>query len=343
MSNADKTRVKLPYKIDVEDCGRAIIEKIQNELEEGPRKDHLLNMFELSVVTFAESIEIPDEISDVEARKLMEIETTHPAFYNWLAYYLTLQNPNKISFILDMYASEKYGPTKNFNNAVEFILVNCLAHVPFEHQAQDDAVVRWVREKNYATIDTSTENKAQTIEVEAVDAEIIDEFTKEKPKKKTSKKKTSTPLFQDEESIPSIGISKKWQDYMCYYLINHLGNETLDKNKLIEVTKGRHLNPDHRIILKIQANYLCYAIKTMLEKGYLITSKKYEIAKWIVANFIFNKKGAKNTITESYCKSLLTSKKDEPVYKDKIIKQINDLVSSMEYTEQKKDHKISSS
>ena len=29
MSNADKTRVKLPYKIDVEDCGRAIIEKIQ--------------------------------------------------------------------------------------------------------------------------------------------------------------------------------------------------------------------------------------------------------------------------------------------------------------------------
>ena len=343
MGNADKTRVKLPYKIDVEDCGREIIQRIQNELEEGPRKDHLLHMFELSVVTFAESIEIPDEISDIEARKLMEIETTHPAFYNWLAYYLTLQNPNKISFILDMYASEKYGPTKNFNNAVEFILVNCLAHVPFDHNAQDDAVVRWVREKNYATIDTSTENKAQTIEVEAVDAEIIDETATQKPKKKKSKKKSSTSLFQDEEVIPSIGISKQWQYYLCFYLTNYLDNETLDKNKLIEVTKGRHLNQDHRIFLKMQANYFCYAIKKMLEKGYLITSKKYEIAKWIHANFIFNKKGAKNTVTESYCKSLLTSKKDEPVYRDKINTQINDLVTSMEYPEQKKDHKISSS
>lgn len=344
MSNADKTRVKLPYKIDVEDCGRDIIQKIQNELEEGPRKAHFLHIFELSVVAFAESIEIPDEISEVGAKRLMEIETTHPAFYNWLAYYLTLQNPNKISFILDMYAGEKYGPTQNFNNAVEFILVNCLAHVPFQHQAQDDAVVRWVREKNYPTQEsTSTEYKAQTIEVEAVDAEIIDETATEKPKKKTSKKKSSTPLFQDEESIPSIGISKKWQDYMCFYLINYLNNETLDKNKLIEVTKGRHLNPDHRIFLKMQANYLCYAIKKMLEKGYLITSKKYEIAKWICTNFYFNKKGSKNTITESYCLSLLTSKRDEPVYKDKIDTDINNLLKSMEYPEQKKDQKISSS
>ena len=342
MSNADKTRVKRPYKIDVEDCGRDIIQKIQNELEEGPRKAHFLHIFELSVVAFAESIDIPDEISEVEAKRLMEIETTHPAFYNWLAYYLTLQNPNKISFILDMYASEKYGPTQNFNNAVEFILVNCLAHVPFEHNAQDDAVVRWVREKNYPTQEsTSTETKAQT--VEAVDADIIEEPSTEKPKKKTSKKKSSTPLFQDEESIPSIGISKKWQDYMCFYLINYLNNETLDKNKLIEVTKGRHLNPDHRIFLKMQANYLCYAIKKMLEKGYLITSKKYEIAKWICTNFYFNKKGSKNTITESYCLSLLTSKRDEPVYKDKIDTDINNLLKSMEYTEQKKDHKISSS
>lgn len=344
MSNADKTRVKLPYIIDVEDCGRAIIQKIQNEIEEGKRKDHLLNMFELSVVAFAESIGIPDVISEVEAKSPMEIETTHPAFYNWLAYYLTLQNPNKISFILDMYASEKYGPTKNFNNAVEFLLVNCLAHVPFEHQAQDDAVVRWVREKNYPSNErTSTENKAQTFEVESVDAEVVGETTMEKPKKKKSKKKSGTPLFQDEEVIASIGISKQWQDYLCFYLSNYLDNEKLDKNKLIEVTRGRHLNPDHRIFLKIQTNYFCFAIKKMLEKGYLITSKKYEIAKWIHANFYFKKKGSKNTISVSYCESLLTSKRDEPVFKDKIVTDINNLLKSMEYPEQKKDHEISSS
>jgi hypothetical protein len=333
MSNADKTRVKLPYKIDVEDCGRAIIEKIQNELEEGPRKDHLLNMFELSVVTFAESIEIPDEISDVEARKLMEIETTHPAFYNWLAYYLTLQNPNKISFILDMYASEKYGPTQNFNNAVEFILVNCLAHVPFDHNVQDEAVVRWVREKNYATIDTSKENKAQPIDVETVDAEIIDETATEKPKKKTSKKKSSTPLFQDEESIPSIGISKNWQGSMCFYFIDYLDNDPRDRKTFIEVMKGRHLNPDHRIYLKMQANLFCNAIKEMRAPGYLITSKKTKIAKWIHANFYFTVKGKKNTVTESYCLALLRSSKDEPFHKDKIKIELNKFHPEMVYEE----------
>jgi hypothetical protein len=332
MSNADKTRVKLPYKIDVEDCGRAIIQKIQNELEEGARKDHLLNMFELSVVAFAESIEIPDEISEVEAKRLMEIETTHPAFYNWLAYYLTLQNPNKISFILDMYAGEKYGSTQNFNNAVEFILVNCLAHVPFEHQAQDDAVVRWVREKNYPTQEsTSTETKVQT--VEAVDADIIEEPSTEKPKKKTSKKKSSTPLFQDEESIPSIGISKHWRGSMCYHFINYLDNDALDRKTFIEVMKGRHLNPEHRILLNMQANLFCNAIKDMRAPGSRITSKKTKIAKWIHTNFNFNVKGGKKPAAESYCLALLRSSKDEPFYKDKIKIDLNIFHPEMVYEE----------
>ena len=332
MINQDETNVRLPYKIDVEDCGRGIIQKIQIELEVGPRKTHFLNMFELSVVTFAESIEMPDNISEVEAKKLMEIETTHPAFYNWLAYYLTLQNPNKISFILDMYASEKYGPTKNFNNAVEFLLVNCLAHVPFEHQAQDDAVVRWVREKNYPTVESaSTETKSQT--VEAVEAEINDETVTKKSKKKSSKKKSSTPLFQDEESIPSIGISKNWQGSMCFYFIDYLDNDPRDRKTFIEVMKGRHLNPDHRIYLKMQANLFCNAIKEMRAPGYLITSKKTKIAKWIHANFYFTVKGKKNTVTESYCLALLRSSKDEPFHKDKIKIDLNKFHPEMTYIE----------
>lgn len=332
MSNADTTRVKLPYIIDVEDCGKAIIQKIQNELEEGPRKDHLLNMFELSVVAFAESIGIPDVISDAEAKRPMEIETTHPAFYNWLAYYLTLQNPNKISFILDMYASEKYGPTQNFNNAVEFILVNCLTHVPFEHQAQDDAVVRWVREKNYPTQEsTSTETKVQT--VEAVDADIIEEPSAEKSKKKTSKKKSITPLFQDEDTIPSIGISKQWRGSMCYHFINYLDNDAHDRKTFIEVMKGRHLNPEHRIFLNMQANLFCNAIKDMRAPGSRITSKKTKIAKWIHTNFNFNVKGEKKPAAESYCLALLRSSKDEPFYKDKIKIDLNIFHPEMVYEE----------
>ena len=189
-SETDQTFVVLPYKIDVEDTGRAIINRIQDKLEEGPKKAHFLKMFNLSVVSYAESIEVPEGLKPLEYKKYFQIETTHPAFYNWLAYYITLQKPNKISFILDMYASEKYGPTENFNNAVEFLLVNCLDHVPFDHHAQDEAVVKWVREKNYPSLDIpALENKGQTIEIEAVDAEIIDEIATKEPKKKTNKKK----------------------------------------------------------------------------------------------------------------------------------------------------------
>ena len=71
-SETDQTFVVLPYKIDVEDTGRAIINRIQAELEEGPRKAHFLEIFNLSVVAFAESIEIPDGISEVEAKKLID-------------------------------------------------------------------------------------------------------------------------------------------------------------------------------------------------------------------------------------------------------------------------------
>lgn len=333
MINPEMTYMKLPYKINVEDCGRDIIQKIQNELEEGPRKAHFLNIFELSVVAFAESIEIPDEISDVEAKKLMEIETTHPAFYNWLAYYLTMQSPNKISFVLDMYASEKYGPTDNFNNAVEFLLITCLGHVPFEHQAQDDAVVKWVREKNYPSEETISQSKeVKTIHIDATDAEIIEE-SKSEIETTPASQKESTTLFQDEGATPSIGISKQWRGSMCFHFINYLDNDTLDRKTFIEVMKGRHLNPEHRIFLNMQANLFCNAIKDMRAPGSRITSKKTKIAKWIHANFYFNLKGGKKPAAESYCLALLRSSKDEPFHKDKIKIDLNIFHPEMVYEE----------
>jgi hypothetical protein len=318
-SVTDQTFVVLPYKIDVEDTGRAIINRIQAELEEGPRKAHFLEIFNLSVVSFAESIDVPEGLSQLEYKRYFQIETTHPAFYNWLAYYITLQKPNKISFILDMYASEKYGPTENFNNAVEFLLVNCLDHVPFDHHAQDEAVVKWVREKNYPSLDIpALENKGQTIEIEAVDAEIIDEIATKEPKKKTNKKKSSTPLFQDQEEITNIGISKDWQGSMCFYFINYLDNEAMNRTTFIDVMKGRHLNPENRIFLNMQANLFCQAIKEMRAPGHFITSTKKRIAKWIHTNFIFMVKGKKQKISESYCLSMLTSDRDAPEVKDRI-------------------------
>lgn len=336
MINPEMTYMKLPYKINVEDCGRDIIQKIQNELEEGPRKAHFLNIFELSVVAFAESIEIPDEIGEVEAKKLIEIETTHPAFYNWLAYYLTLQTPNKISFVLDVYASERYGPTDNFNNAVEFLLITCLGHVPFEHQAQDDAVVKWIREKNYPSKETISQSKeVKMIHIDATDVEIIEE-SKSEIETTPASQKESTPLFQEKEKTPNIGISKEWQGSMCYLFINYLDDDAIQRNTFIQVMEGRHLNPEHRIFLNMQANLFCQAIKEMRAPGLHITSTKKLIAKWTHSNFLFMVKGKKETVSESYCLSLLTSERDAPVLKDRIKIDFTTSHPKMVYNEEEK-------
>lgn len=321
-SSSNNTHVVLPYKIDVEDCGNAIIQKIQNELEEGPRKSHFLTIFPAAIKAFADSIIVPEVLSEAEYKTYYQIETTHPVFYNWLAYYLTLQNPNKIPFVLDMYASGKYGPTENFNNAIEFLLITCLEHVPFKHQAQDDAVVRWVREKNYNLNEqTSPESEAKRNKVDETEteAEIVEATITEKPEKKKKKvRKSSTPLFQDQELIPNIGISKEWQGNMCFIFINYLDNDALHRRTFNEVMRGRHLNPEHRIFLNMQANLFCQAIKEMRAPGHYITSTKKLIAKWIHTNFIFMVKGKKKIISESYCLSLLTSERDAPDKKDKI-------------------------
>ena len=319
-SSSNNTRVVLPYKIDVEDCGNAIIQKIQNELEDSPRKSHFLTIFQVAIEAFADSIIVPDGLSEAEYKAYYQIETTHPAFYNWLAYYLTLQNPNKIPLVLDMYAREKYGPTENFNNAIEFLLITCLEHVPFNHQAQDDAVVRWVREKNYNLNEQSSPvSEEQPNHVDETEAEIVEATITEKPEKKKKKvRKSSTPIFQDRETIPDIGISKAWHGNMCHIFINYLDNDALHRSTFIEVMKGRHLNPEHRIFLNMQANLFCQAIKEMRAPGHYITSTKKLIAKWIHTNFCFRVKSNIKAISESYCLSLLTSVRDAPEPKDKI-------------------------
>jgi hypothetical protein len=318
MIDSEMTNVKLPYKIDVEDCGNAIIKKIENELEDGPRKKHYLEVFKFAVVAFAESIDVPAGLSDSEYKKYYQIETTHPAFYNWLAYYLTMQSPNKISFVLDMYASEKYGPTDNFNNAIEFQLITCLGHVPFEHQAQDDAVVKWVREKNYPTEETISQSKeVKTNYLEATDAEIIEE-SKSEIETTTASQKESTPLFQDKDIIPNISISKQWQSNLCFIFIKYLEDEHIHRDTFINAMMGRHLNKEHRLFLNMKSNIFCQVIKELCVPGHLIISDKTLIAHWICSNFYFIVKGKKKPITENYCISLLCSKKNEPSMQDRI-------------------------
>jgi hypothetical protein len=329
MFDSAKTTIKLPYKIDVKDCGNAIIQKIQNELEEGPRKSHYLTIFQAAIEAFENSIVLADGLSEAECKKYYQIETTHPVFYNWLAYYLTLQDPNKISLVLDLYASEKYGPTENFNNAIEFLLITCLEHVPFNHQPQDDAVVKWVREKNYQLNErTSLVGEVKPNKIDESEAEIIEATISEKTKKK-AQKMSRTARFQDSKTIPDIGISKEWQGNMCHIFINYLDNVTLHRKTFIEVMKGRHLNTEHRIFLNMQANLFCQALKEMRAPGHYITSTKKLIAKWIHTNFCFRVKSNIKAISESYCLSLLTSDRDAPDPKDKIKIDFKRLQSTM--------------
>ena len=55
-----------PYKIDVEITGNAIIQRIQNELEEGEQKEHYIEVFQTSISSFLESLQIPDGLSPNE-------------------------------------------------------------------------------------------------------------------------------------------------------------------------------------------------------------------------------------------------------------------------------------
>jgi len=293
-----------PYKIDVEITGNAIIQRIQNELEEGEQKEHYIEVFQTSISSFLESLQIPDGLSPNEQKSFHQIETTHPAFINWLAYYLTLQDVNKIRLILNTYSRGKYGKIDNFNNAIEFFLLNNLSHVPFDHHRQDEAVIKWIESKSYQSEDEiiaeeviQTYTDVQTIEeiTNVADAEILD----------------NSLVFQENGSYTEIGIRKDWQ-YGMYQIfspyIEHESKQALFK----EVLKGKYLKQEHRITFNLKASIFCYAIKQIRSSGLYITSNKTLLSNWICSNFNFIVKGKIRPIKSSYCFSLLTSIPKEP-------------------------------
>ena len=298
------TYVIPPYKIDVEITGNAIIQRIQNEFEEGEEKEHYIEIFQNSIHSFIESLEIPAGLSPNEKRSFYQIETSHPAFYNWLAYYLTFQDVNKIRLILNTYSQGKYGKLDNFKNAVEFLLLNFLRHVPYDHQKQDEAILKWIESKSYQS---EVESKSDEVIQTYTDIQTIDEVTNldevEIPE--------NSIVFQENGSYTEIGIRKDWQ-YGMYQIfspyIEHESKQALFK----EVLKGKYLKQEHRITLNLKASIFCYSIKQIRSSGLYITSNKTLLSNWICSNFNFIVKGKIRPIKSSYCFSLLTSIPKEP-------------------------------
>jgi len=304
------TYVIPPYKIDVEITGNAIIQRIQNEFEEGEEKEHYIEIFQNSICSFIESLEIPAGLSPNEKRSFYQIETSHPAFYNWLAYYLTLQDVNKIRLILNTYSQGKYGKLDNFKNAVEFLLLNFLRHVPYDHQKQDEAILKWIESKSYQS---EVESKSDEVIQTYTDIQTIDEVTNLDEVEILD----NSIFFQENGSYTAIGIRKDWQ-YGMYQIfspyIEHESKQALFK----EVLKGKYLKQEHRITFNLNANIFCFAIKQIRSSSQFITSNKSHLSKWICSNFNFNVKGKFKPITSSYCFSLLTSNIKSPNIYDRI-------------------------
>jgi hypothetical protein len=277
--------IKHVYKINVIECYDELVKRIEQELPEGGKKDHFKMIFEVSLNCFQESVGIKPRMrkNGVKYKTLHEIETSHPAFYNWLAYFLTLQNPLKITQILNSYRNEIFGQVPNFNNIIEYRLLSMLSHVPINHKEQDEAVNNWISENNYP---------------------LIDEY------------ETIKNYFQDETVTPKLKLHpeghKKLQLLFSEYY------ESKNTRKIYNyIFKGNHVKDGYQIYLSIKANIFCDALKRICNNGGVILSKKTKIAHWVVTNFLFEVKGTKKSISLSYCTQLLAGR-ESPDKRDEI-------------------------
>ena len=279
------------YKINVVDCFNEIVTRINQELPEGEIKNHSIWMFNEALKGFQESIGInPRMKNNVKFKTLHEIETTHPAFYTWLAYFLTIQNPIKIPLILESYRNGRFGAVQNFNNSIEYRLLTLLKHVPFDHDKQDQAILQWVLKNNNFSDITSF-------------------------KKETNSEETLN-CFQDEKITPRININYEWQNELKL-LFSEYFNSNVDRNIYNHVMQGRHVKKGFEISLNLKANVFCNAIRELHKRGGIINSKKNKIAIWIITNFKFDVQGDIREIKKNYCIQLLSGK-DIPNTRDQL-------------------------
>jgi hypothetical protein len=271
MENQQSERYeKHRYEINVEDCTNSIIEKIEIEITDNEKKTETINRFLLAKEEYWNSIDSSNANSNVQIRKKYIVDTTHNSFYTWLAYFLTLQNPEYIPLILESYKIQKFGSVNNFCNSVEFFVLKIMFHVPFNHNEQKEAVLNWILKTNYP---------------KNINANYDEFFVN--------------------ELYPNVKIHEDWQSFLNATFIPYLDN-TDDRQMLIRVMEGRYLKKGKELFVNIRANVFCDVFRTIHNRGHLIYSTKSIIAKWICNNFHFNIKGKRRALSEDYCTRLLS-------------------------------------
>jgi hypothetical protein len=274
----DGTWYKKPkYVINVLAIYNTLLERLEQEVLSGNEIRYTCEMLKNDFTFYCEHITIKGGLSYHENMKQYELLTTHPSFYKWLGFALTIQDHKSIVMQLQAYSQGKYGEVDNFYNQVENMVINSMAFMPFDHMKQDHAVERWILHNNYPEVSPSNDFNEGMFQIDG-----------DKPKQ----------IF----ILPGVQI------YLNTLFSNFLDNQD-NRANLGWTMQGYFLIESKKISLTLKANTFCDVIKQLKEgKEIHITSNKTQIAEWICANFQFVNHGRSKEISLSYCIQLLAGR-----------------------------------
>ena len=138
------------YVINVKQVYNDLYQRIEQEIiKDGGIGNERLELLESEFDFYCSKIKIKKKLPYAPDLKQYELKTTHPSFYKWLGFALTVQDYKSIVMQLQAYAQGSYGEVNNFNKTIEFQVIKFMAFMPFPHSKQDHAVERWIISNNY--------------------------------------------------------------------------------------------------------------------------------------------------------------------------------------------------
>lgn len=266
------------YVINVKQVYNDLYQRIEQEIiKDGGIGKERLELLESEFDFYCSKIKIKKKLPYAPDLKQYELKTTHPSFYKWLGFALTVQDYKSIVMQLQAYAQGSYGEVSNFNKTIEFQVIKFMAFMPFPHSKQDHAVERWI-------ISNSYQGEKQTVE-------------------------HISPLLQlNGSKLKSLFFISEVQEYLKSTFVDYLENQE-QRALFITIMEGYFLKDPEKITLKLKANVFCDVIKQIKDGDVLnITSNKTLINEWICTNFLFDQKGTAKAVSTSYCTQLLAGR-----------------------------------
>jgi hypothetical protein len=109
------------YVINVKQVYNDLYQRIEQEIiKDGGIGKERLELLESEFDFYCSKIKIKKKLPYAPDLKQYELKTTHPSFYKWLGFALTVQDYKSIVMQLQAYAQGSYGEVNNFNKTIEF-------------------------------------------------------------------------------------------------------------------------------------------------------------------------------------------------------------------------------